>query len=71
MQRAQTSEEEESIATMLRCQDLETRQLIPSATSCKNSRSDRVCSYLFTEFDRQTGRRDIKCNLQGKKHIEY
>ncbi|KAI1728835.1 shK domain-like domain-containing protein [Ditylenchus destructor] len=60
---------EKSITTMLRCQDLETRELIPSAVSCKNTRSDKVCAYLFMEVDMKTGRRDVKCNLQGLEDI--
>ena len=74
---------------MLRCQDLETRELLPASFTCRNLRSDKVnreellggesvmidavhifilkvCNYLFHEIDRKTGRRDVKCNLQGK-----
>ncbi|KAF7635213.1 hypothetical protein Mgra_00005328 [Meloidogyne graminicola] len=54
---------------MLRCQDLDNRELIPSATTCHNLRSDKVCNYLFHEVDKKTGRRDVKCNLQGLEDI--
>lgn len=60
------SSTENKIASMLRCQDPVTRELIPQATSCKNTRSDRICSYLFTPVDKKAGKRDVKCNLQGK-----
>ncbi|KAL3097495.1 hypothetical protein niasHS_003943 [Heterodera schachtii] len=63
------SSTEQSISLMLRCQNVDTRQLLPSATTCRNLRSDKVCNYLFKEIDTRTGQRDIKCNLQGLEDI--
>lgn len=61
----------ETASTVMRCQDSVTKKLIPQATACKNSRSDRICSFIFKPIDKVTGKRDPKCNLQGFKFLIF
>ncbi|CAD5232279.1 unnamed protein product [Bursaphelenchus xylophilus] len=52
-----------------RCQSKDGGAFYPSATTCKNERSDRVCSYIFHAPDPVTGKRDPKCSLEGMEDI--
>ncbi|CAD5223561.1 unnamed protein product [Bursaphelenchus okinawaensis] len=52
-----------------RCQAKVSTEFYPSATTCENDRSDRICAYLFDEPDPITGQRDPKCNLAGMEDI--